>query len=111
MLHPLRAHLHRFVHVLTDAEWAPLAAALRPRHLARGDYFVAAGEYRPEIALLLHGACRVYYVRPDGEERTTYFWVLLNKGLRKQIRLEGQLTKQFRAISWSVYTRWVFFVA
>jgi CRP-like cAMP-binding protein len=73
MLHPLRAHLHRFV-PLTDEEWAPLAAALRPCHLARGDYFVMAGQYQPHIAFVLHGACRVYCVRPDGEERTTYFF-------------------------------------
>jgi CRP-like cAMP-binding protein len=73
MLHPLRAHLQNFV-PLTDEEWAPLAAALRPHHLARGDYFVTAGQYQPHIAFVLHGACRVYCVRPDGEERTTYFF-------------------------------------
>ena len=74
MLHPLRAYLHRFVPTLTDAEWAPLEAALRPCHLARGAHFVAAGQRRPEVALLLHGACRLYYPRPDGEERTTFFF-------------------------------------
>ncbi|WP_223649775.1 Crp/Fnr family transcriptional regulator [Hymenobacter psoromatis] len=73
-MHPLRAYLHRFVPTLTDADWEPLAAALRPRQLARGEYFVRAGEYRPELALVLHGACRLYYPRPDGEERTTYFF-------------------------------------
>jgi CRP-like cAMP-binding protein len=73
MLHPLRAHLQNFV-PLTDEEWAPLAAALRPHHLARGDYFVTAGQHQPHIAFVLRGACRVYCVRPDGEERTTYFF-------------------------------------
>jgi CRP-like cAMP-binding protein len=73
MLHPLRAHLQNFV-PLADEEWAPLAAALRPHHLARGDYFVTAGQYQPHIAFVLRGACRVYCVRPDGEERTTYFF-------------------------------------
>lgn len=52
----------------------PLAAALRGRHLARGEHFVAAGEHRPELALLLAGSCRLYYPRPDGEECTTYFF-------------------------------------
>ena len=73
-MHPLRAYLHRFVPALTDADWALLAGAVRPRRLARGHYFVRAGEYRPELALVLHGACRLYYLRPDGEERTTYFF-------------------------------------
>jgi len=73
MLHPLRAHLHRFV-TLADEEWAPLAAALRPVHLVRGDYFITAGQHQPHIAFVLRGACRVYCVRPDGEERTTYFF-------------------------------------
>lgn len=73
-MHPLRAYLHRFVPELTDADWQPLAEALRPRHLARGDHFVQAGEHRPELALLLSGTCRLYYPRPDGEERTTYFF-------------------------------------
>lgn len=73
-MHPLRTYLHRFVPALTEADWQPLAEALRPRHLARGEHFVRTGEYRPELALLLHGACRLYYPRPDGEERTTYFF-------------------------------------
>ncbi|MCB2410129.1 Crp/Fnr family transcriptional regulator [Hymenobacter lucidus] len=73
-MHPLRAYLLRFVPTLTEAEWAPLAAALRPVYLPRGAHFVQAGHYRPEVALLLRGACRLYYPRPDGEERTTYFF-------------------------------------
>ena len=74
MLHPLRAYLQRFIPMLSDAEWAPLAAALRPVRLARGTHFITAGQRRPELALLLHGACRLYYLRADGEERTTYFF-------------------------------------
>ena len=35
-MHPLRAYLHRFVPMLTDADWQPLAQALRPRHLGYG---------------------------------------------------------------------------
>lgn len=73
-MHPLRAYLHRFVPMLTDADWQPLAQALRPRHLGRGEHFVHAGEHAPTLALLLRGACRLYYSRPDGEERTTYFF-------------------------------------
>jgi len=74
MIHPLRAHLLQFVPALTEEEWAPLAAALRPLHLRRGEHFVQAGEYRPQLALVLSGACRVYYTRPDGDERTIYFF-------------------------------------
>jgi len=66
--------LHRFVPTLTEADWELLAAAVRPRRLARGQQFVQAGDYRPELALVLHGTCRLYYPRPDGEERTTYFF-------------------------------------
>jgi CRP-like cAMP-binding protein len=73
-MHPLRAYLHRFVPELTDADWQPLAASLRLRHLSRGEHFVQAGEHRPELALLLQGSCRLYYPRPSGEERTTYFF-------------------------------------
>lgn len=73
-MHPLHAYLHRFVPQLTEADWQPLAAALRVRHLARGEHFVQAGEHRPELALLLTGSCRLYYPRPDGEELTTYFF-------------------------------------
>nr|WP_262908854.1 Crp/Fnr family transcriptional regulator [Hymenobacter translucens] len=59
---------------MTDADWQPLAEALRPLSLARGEHFVRAGDYRPELAMLLSGCCRLYYLRPDGEERTTYFF-------------------------------------
>ncbi|UOQ52348.1 Crp/Fnr family transcriptional regulator [Hymenobacter cellulosivorans] len=73
-MHPLRAYLHRFIPALTDADWQPLAEALRPRHLARGEHFVQVGEHRPELALVLSGNCRLYYSRPNGDERTTYFF-------------------------------------
>lgn len=73
-MHPLRAYLHRFVPGLTDADWHSLAVALRVRHLARGEHFIQAGDYLPVLALLLQGSCRLYYPRPDGEERTTYFF-------------------------------------
>jgi CRP-like cAMP-binding protein len=72
-MHPLRTYIERFV-ALTDAEWAPLEAALRARQLARHAYFVEAGETRPELALVLKGALRLYYPLPNGEERTTYFF-------------------------------------
>ncbi|HEX8330070.1 MAG TPA: Crp/Fnr family transcriptional regulator [Hymenobacter sp.] len=73
-MHPLRAYLHRFVPSMTDADWQPLAEALRPRHLKRGEHFVKEGENVPTLALLLNGSCRLYYSRSDGEEFTTYFF-------------------------------------
>ncbi|WP_420460916.1 Crp/Fnr family transcriptional regulator [Neolewinella sp.] len=73
-MHPLRAYLHRFVPELTDADWQPLAASLRARHLARGEHFIQAGDYLPVLALVIDGTCRLYYPRPDGQERTTYFF-------------------------------------
>ena len=39
-----------------------------------GEYFVQTGDYRPVLALLLQGTCRLYYPRLNGEERTTYFF-------------------------------------
>ncbi|MGI4869622.1 MAG: Crp/Fnr family transcriptional regulator [Janthinobacterium lividum] len=72
-MHPLRAQIQRFV-PLTEAEWEPLAGALRPRQLARQAHFVEAGQRQPELALVLSGALRLYYPRPDGDERTTYFF-------------------------------------
>ncbi|NVO84094.1 Crp/Fnr family transcriptional regulator [Hymenobacter sp. P5252] len=65
--------MHRFV-ALTDAEWAPLAAALLPQQLRRKQLFVTQGAPAPALALLVSGACRLFYTRPDGEERTTYFF-------------------------------------
>ncbi|UYZ60979.1 Crp/Fnr family transcriptional regulator [Hymenobacter latericus] len=73
-MHPLLAYMRRFVPELTDAEWAQLAVALRCERLARGNYFVQAGQHRPQVALVISGALRLYYPRPDGEERTTYFF-------------------------------------
>lgn len=73
-MHPLRAYFHRFVPALTDADWEPLAAALWVQHLGPGEHFIEAGSYRPVLALLLSGTCRLYYPRPNGEERTTYFF-------------------------------------
>lgn len=72
-MHPLRQYIHRFT-PLTDAEWAPLAAELRPQHLTRKAYFVEQGHTNHDMALVLSGACRLFYTRPDGEEKTTYFF-------------------------------------
>ncbi|UYZ63803.1 Crp/Fnr family transcriptional regulator [Hymenobacter weizhouensis] len=72
-MHPLRAYLHRFV-PLTDAEWAPLTAALVPERLARKQYFVREQQTRSDLALVLSGACRLFYTLPNGEEKTTYFF-------------------------------------
>ncbi|UOQ64590.1 Crp/Fnr family transcriptional regulator [Hymenobacter volaticus] len=72
-MHPLRAYIHRFV-PLTDAEWAPLATGLQVRQLAKRELFVTHEKPSSDIALLLSGACRLYYTRPDGEEKTTYFF-------------------------------------
>jgi CRP-like cAMP-binding protein len=72
-MHPLRAYIHRFV-ALTDAEWAPLAAALQTRLLARRELFVTQQQPSYELALVLSGACRLYYTGADGEEKTTYFF-------------------------------------
>ncbi|RYU76740.1 Crp/Fnr family transcriptional regulator [Hymenobacter persicinus] len=72
-MHPLRTYIQRFV-PLTDAEWAALETSLQPRKLARKAHFARIGEPASDIALVVSGACRLYYVRPDGEEITTYFF-------------------------------------
>jgi len=72
-MHPLRAYIHRFV-ALTDAEWAPLAAAIQTRQLARREFFATQQQPGTDLALVLSGACRLFYTRPDGEEKTTYFF-------------------------------------
>ncbi|GAB2953497.1 Crp/Fnr family transcriptional regulator [Hymenobacter coalescens] len=73
-MNPLRAYLLRFVPNLTEQEWTALEAALRTERLPRGAHFVQAGQQRPVLALVLSGALRLYYSRPNGEERTTYFF-------------------------------------
>lgn len=72
-MHPLRAYIHRFV-ALPDEAWRALEAELQPRQLKRHEYFVQPGDTRHEVALLLRGACRMFYPRADGEEVTTYFF-------------------------------------
>ncbi|WP_022824696.1 Crp/Fnr family transcriptional regulator [Hymenobacter norwichensis] len=72
-MHPLRAYIHRFV-ALTDVEWAPLAEALQTRLLSRRELFVTQQQPSSELALVLSGACRLYYTSADGEEKTTYFF-------------------------------------
>jgi CRP-like cAMP-binding protein len=72
-VHPLRQYIHHFT-PLTEAEWAPLAAELRPLRLARKAYFVEQGHTNYDVALVMEGGCRLFYTRPDGEEKTTYFF-------------------------------------
>lgn len=72
-MHPLRAFFQRFA-PLPDAAWAPMEAVLQSRKLARHAHFIEPGQTRHEIGFLLRGMCRHFYLRPDGEEKTTYFY-------------------------------------
>jgi CRP-like cAMP-binding protein len=78
---------------LTDAEWEPLAAALTVRQLRRKQDFATQGVVAAELALVLSGACRLYYIRPDGEERTTYFFFENHLMGSYQSCLTGQLSQ------------------
>ena len=58
---------------LDDRDLAAAFAMVRPRELARGEYFLRAGEFATEVAVVVRGLVREYFIMPDGTERTKAF--------------------------------------
>lgn len=73
MLHRLRAWFEKFA-PLPDPAWAALAPHVQSRMLSRHEAFVQPGDQALAIGFLLSGACRQFYLLPDGTEHTTYFY-------------------------------------
>jgi CRP-like cAMP-binding protein len=68
----LRQHLTQFV-PLSDDDWSLLVPHLRLVTLARHAVFVEQGLVAADVAFVLDGMFRQYYIK-NGEERTSYFF-------------------------------------
>lgn len=56
-----------------DDEWAAFEPHIRFKTLRKREYLHRSGQYCHEIAFVLKGALRQYYLLPEGE-RTTFFY-------------------------------------
>lgn len=65
----LKSYLQSFG-LLTDAEIDNLISLSTKRHLEKMDYFVRQGEVCKEVAFILKGSLRSYYISDKGEEVT-----------------------------------------
>jgi CRP-like cAMP-binding protein len=72
MFSPLRNNIERFVK-LTDEDWQLLLPYLKIKKIKKHDLFAEEGKVANELALLLNGMMRHFYIK-DGEEKTTYFY-------------------------------------
>ncbi|QJB39142.1 Crp/Fnr family transcriptional regulator [Chitinophaga oryzae] len=70
------------VHPVPPADWSLFEDTLRPAFFKRGTFFIEAGKVSHEIAFVLKGAFRAYYII-DGEEKCVDFF------------LEGQWAKAY----------------
>lgn len=68
----LRHLLSQFVR-FTDEEWQLLVQHLSEKEIKKGDCMIREGEHGRELAYIVEGTMRHYYIR-YGEERTTYFY-------------------------------------
>lgn len=66
-----RQTISRFVQ-FPDADWEAMASLFKVRHLAKREHFCREGEICREVAFIVKGSFRQYYV-VDGEERSTFF--------------------------------------
>lgn len=57
----------------TDEEWQLLLPHLSEKQIIKGNCMICEGEYGHELAYIIEGTMRHYYIR-HGEERTTYFY-------------------------------------
>lgn len=58
---------------MPEAEIARLLPLLTPRKVAKGDFFVRAGDVAQSIGYMVSGLLRYYYVAEDGRELIRYF--------------------------------------
>ncbi|MGA9639144.1 Crp/Fnr family transcriptional regulator [Flavobacterium sp.] len=65
----LKSYLQYFG-LLTDDEIDNLISLSRKRHLEKTDYFVRQGEVCKEVAFILKGSLRSFYISDKGEEVT-----------------------------------------
>jgi CRP-like cAMP-binding protein len=72
MFSPLRNNIERFVK-LTDADWQLLLPHLKIKKIKKHALFAEEGKVADELALILDGMMRHFYIK-DGEEKTTYFY-------------------------------------
>lgn len=59
---------------LSSEDVASVLAIARAVHFERGACFVRAGERKREIAWVLRGLIRAYYIKESGQEMTPFFW-------------------------------------
>ena len=69
----LRSYLKAFV-IFTDEEWSALQSEMTVLSLPKKHVFVRLGEVSQTVGFVLEGALRQYYISPEHDERTTYFF-------------------------------------
>lgn len=68
----MRAAVHR-TSPITDADWALCLPGLRLKSIRKGMHFIEEGKIYKEIAFVLNGLFRAYYLK-DGEELNCNFY-------------------------------------
>jgi CRP-like cAMP-binding protein len=69
----LRTYLKTFV-TFTDEEWSVLRTSMRTNPIAKKQVFVRLGEVSNTVGFVIAGSLRQYYITPENDERTTYFF-------------------------------------
>jgi CRP-like cAMP-binding protein len=69
----LRAYLKAFGS-FTDKEWNALRTEMSIRSIAKKQVFVRLGEVSATVGFVCTGSLRQYYITPENDERTTYFF-------------------------------------
>ena len=67
-----RQNIQRFVS-FSDEDWNLIIPHVAEKHLKKNQLFAQEGKKAKEIAFVLEGNLRQFYVK-DGEEKTTYFY-------------------------------------
>jgi CRP-like cAMP-binding protein len=69
----LRKYVQAFT-TFTDEEWSALGSTMEIRTLPRKHVFVRLGEISTTVGFVIAGSLRQYYITPENDERTTYFF-------------------------------------
>ncbi|MEQ9363995.1 MAG: Crp/Fnr family transcriptional regulator [Leptospirales bacterium] len=81
-------------------EWRALRSIIRGRDLKRGEYLARAGEKATDFAVVIKGALREFYIRPNGSEFNKQFCLAGDfSGSYFDLLSEGVSTASIEALS------------
>ena len=67
-------HVFKSISPITEADWQMLEPNLRVREYKKNDYYLSSGQIEHQIAFIIKGSFKWYYIDNMGEEINYHFF-------------------------------------